>query len=260
MEIKYDKTLDRSINEDVAIILIRLTGRLFLREVTFPGFRNPYLKNAPPYRADAASAGLKLMVEYNGPYHYAVDNWQRTRNDVLKRRWCRLNGYDQIVVPCVVSKTQLERYIYFRLLTDTTLTPLKGDSHAESRVTFNYAYLLDRELPSLFEDAGRTLEVTESNERTQEYTLRYRIRREHVFDPATNAYLHAYDEGSSDEYGYIKVRFWQSMPLENIKTPRVFHVPTFLFKNEKTLARYLAARILDRVDQATLFWKKANVF
>lgn len=37
MEIKYDKTLDRSIIEDVAIILIRLTGRLFLREVTFPG-------------------------------------------------------------------------------------------------------------------------------------------------------------------------------------------------------------------------------
>ncbi|KAM7286392.1 hypothetical protein ISCGN_030212 [Ixodes scapularis] len=83
-------------------------------------------------------------------------------------------------------------------------TPLSKHLLSQSRVTFNYAYLLDRELPSLFEDTGRTLEGTESNERTQEYTLRYRIRREHVFDPATNAYLHAYDEDSSDEHGCIE--------------------------------------------------------
>lgn len=268
MEYEYDSKLDRGINEDLALLMIKLTGSLFLREATFPGFHNPHLKHAPPYRAAAASEVLKIMVEYNGPYHYTPDNWQRTRNDVLKRRWCRLHGYLQIVVTHSVSKAQLERYLRFRLLTNTGVdpTPASSQSRPPHRTPsaprrHDSIYILDAELPALLPESVDLARV-ESNAEADEYLMRYRLRKEHVLDPATKTFLLAYDESSvgEDYYGYFSVKFWTTYPSNNIKTPGVFHVPAFLFRGDRKIARYLAARLLDGIDQATLFWKINNVF
>lgn len=93
------------------------------REATFPGFHNHKISAANgrdyPYKADVACRALKLMVEYNGPYHYKASESNCTLNDVHKRRWCRSNEYVQICVNPSVNHNPhiMEAYLRFRLYT-----------------------------------------------------------------------------------------------------------------------------------------------
>lgn len=99
----------------------------FVREgVPAVTFRNTNLPRSQPFRADCMCVNFfrdqKLMVEYNGPYHYRKYESTRTRNDVMKRDWCLKNGYIQINVNPVIKKTKLVQYACFRLMVDANYT------------------------------------------------------------------------------------------------------------------------------------------
>lgn len=97
---------------------------LIEREATFDGFHNPQVSAANggrkyPYKADVAVRELKLMIEYNGPYHYKTGDSVSTLNDVNKRRWCRKNDHIQICINPSVNHNPIimEAYLRFRLYT-----------------------------------------------------------------------------------------------------------------------------------------------
>lgn len=244
--------------------MYKLTGHVFYREATFETFKNPHIKVSPPYRADAACPSLKIMVEYNGKYHYNREDWQRTRNDVLKRRWCKLNGYLQIVVPALVSKNQLEKYLTFRLLTDTNVPVVGWHEDKSTREEFSreetvlIEKILNVKLPTLFEGPGQDISsIVVKNEGTIMASLKYKICKDAIRDPSTNRILHTYD-GQSD-FDVAILRFWKNNPKKNVNTSREIHIPFFLIGNrnkENILAKYISYRLIDTIDQATVFWKK----
>lgn len=251
VDIRYDPHLDHGVNKELAVVMCQLTGRLFLCEMQFPGFRNPFLRNAPSYRADAASSALRTMVEYNGKYHYDASNWPRTRNDVLKRRWCKLNGYVQIVVPYVINKNQLSRYLHFRLLTDTPFVP-EGTNNvrAWAKANFDFEAILATHPPPLLNGPGKRLRI-EHKVDSFTFVLAYPICEDKVVDPATNRVLQTHRPGAVES---STIHFWNDYPPRNLDDPDTIHAPAFFLKAD-SLARYLSCRLVNSIDQATVFWK-----
>lgn len=266
--IRYDRKLDYTINEDVAMYMYKLTSFVFYREATFQTFKNPFMKNSPPYRADAACPALKLMVEYNGKYHYDKSDWPRTRNDVLKRRWCKLNGYTQIVVPASVYKNILQAYLHFRLLTDTDIRVKCDKSDVFNEVVFTKKeiewidYVLHSVLPNFLEGCGKRISsLLIFNDITSECTIAFRLQypicKDVIRDPSTNRILQTYDDNCCD-YGATTLYFWKNRPIKNVNRPNDIHIPLFLIgtrNKETSLAKYISYRLIDTIDQATVFWK-----
>lgn len=108
------------VNEHVRRALNSITEYPWFREQTLPDFRNKYLSKHALYRADVYCKEMNTMVEYNGTYHYQRKYYDRTTNDILKRRFCKHNGIVQINVNPVVPRgsSNMQSYLTFRLYTE----------------------------------------------------------------------------------------------------------------------------------------------
>lgn len=118
--------------------------------------------------------------------------------------------------------------------------------------------ILNVKLPTLFEGPGQNIcSIVVKNEGTITVSLKYKICKDAIRDPSTNRILHTYD-GQSD-FDVAILRFWKNNPKKNVNISREIHIPFFLIGNrdkENILAKYISYRLIDTIDEATVFWKK----
>lgn len=122
--------VSNKINECMTKTFENVTGKVFVREAMYSMFFNSFLatqklngNKLPRYtfHADAACDDLKIMLEYNGPYHHKSSETVRTINNILKRRWCRMHNYVQITVCPLIDLSTMHTYVRFRLFVDAYL-------------------------------------------------------------------------------------------------------------------------------------------